>query len=165
MSSPPAASATCSARATCRRPPACSGYRYTVEAEVIGGKKLGRTLGFPTANMQLPPEARASAGIYAVRFRRADGTLHDGVASFGRRPTVTATARRCSKPSLFDFAGDLYGETCSVSFFGHLRDELKFDGLDAAGRADEARRRGGAGAAGRRAAAASSEDGRPEFAF
>ena len=50
------------------------GYRYTVEAEVIGGEKLGRQLGFPTANMQLPPETELKAGIYAVRFRRADGS-------------------------------------------------------------------------------------------
>ena len=64
------------------------GYRFTVESEVIGGQQLGRTLGFPTANMRLSPEATLKEGIYAVRFRRADGTLHDGVASFGRRPTV-----------------------------------------------------------------------------
>ncbi|MDQ0132945.1 riboflavin kinase/FMN adenylyltransferase [Neorhizobium galegae] len=107
------------------------GYRYTVEAEVIGGEKLGRQLGFPTANMQLPPEAELKAGIYAVRFRRPDGTLFDGVASYGRRPTVTENGAPLLETYLFDFSGSLYGETCSVSFFGHLRDELKFDGLDA----------------------------------
>ena len=107
------------------------GYRYTVEAEVIGGKKLGRTLGYPTANMQLPPEVSLRNGIYAVRFRRADGSLHDGVASFGRRPTVDSDGAPLLETFLFDFSGDLYGETCAVSFFGHLRDELKFDGLDA----------------------------------
>ena len=107
------------------------GYRYTVEAEVIGGKKLGRTLGYPTANMQLPPEVSLRNGIYAVRFRRADGSLHDGVASFGRRPTVDSDGAPLLETFLFDFSADLYGETCAVSFFGHLRDELKFDGLDA----------------------------------
>ena len=106
------------------------GYRYTVEAEVIGGEKLGRQLGFPTANMQLPPEAELKAGIYAVRFRRADGTLYDGVASYGRRPTVTESGAPLLETYVFDFSGSLYGETCSVSFFGRLRDELKFDGLD-----------------------------------
>ena len=106
------------------------GYRYTVEAEVIGGEKLGRQLGFPTANMRLPPETELKAGIYAVRFRRPDGTLHDGVASYGRRPTVTENGAPLLETFLFDFSGDLYGEVCSVSFFGHLRDELKFDGLD-----------------------------------
>ncbi|MGB3813260.1 MAG: bifunctional riboflavin kinase/FAD synthetase [Shinella sp.] len=107
------------------------GYRYTVEAEVIGGKQLGRTLGYPTANMQLPPEVELRNGIYAVRFRRPDGSLHDGVASYGRRPTVDANGMPLLETFLFDFSGDLYGEISAVSFFGHLRDELKFDGLDA----------------------------------
>ena len=107
------------------------GYRYTVEGEVIGGQKLGRTLGFPTANMKLPAEADLRHGIYAVRFRRGDGTLHDGVASFGRRPTVDDDGAPLLETFLFDFSGDLYGEVCQVSFFGFLRGEEKFDGLDA----------------------------------
>jgi len=107
------------------------GYRFTVEAEVIGGQQLGRTLGFPTANMRLSPEAGLKEGIYAVRFRRADGVLHDGVASFGRRPTVDDNGAPLLETYVFDFSGDLYGETCQVSFFGFLRPELKFDGLDA----------------------------------
>ncbi|TIL93467.1 MAG: bifunctional riboflavin kinase/FAD synthetase [Mesorhizobium sp.] len=107
------------------------GYRFTVESEVIGGQQLGRTLGFPTANMRLSPEATLKEGIYAVRFRRADGTLHDGVASFGRRPTVDDNGTPLLETFVFDFAGDLYGEICAVSFFGFLRAEVKFDGLDA----------------------------------
>jgi riboflavin kinase/FMN adenylyltransferase len=106
------------------------GYHYTVQAEVIHGQKLGRTLGFPTANMALPPAVQLKPGIYAVRFRRADGSLHDGVASFGYRPTVTDNGAALLETVLFDFAGDLYGEVCSVSFFGFLRPEMKFDGLD-----------------------------------
>ncbi|TCL75811.1 bifunctional riboflavin kinase/FAD synthetase [Rhizobium sp. BK251] len=106
------------------------GYRYTVEAEVIGGEKLGRTLGFPTANMQLPPETELKAGIYAVHFRRADGTLRDAVASYGRRPTVTENGAPLLETYVFDFSGDLYGQVCAVSFFGYLRPELKFDGLE-----------------------------------
>lgn len=107
------------------------GYRYTVEAEVVGGAKLGRTLGFPTANMRLSPEVALKEGIYAVRFRRADGTLHDGVASFGRRPTVGDNLAPLLETFVFDFSGDLYGEVASVSFFGYLRGEVKFEGLDA----------------------------------
>jgi riboflavin kinase/FMN adenylyltransferase len=107
------------------------GYRYTVEAEVSGGRQLGRTLGYPTANMALSADMGLAHGIYAVRFRRADGTLHDGVASFGRRPTVEADGAALLETYLFDFAGDLYGETCRVSFFSRLRGEEKFDGLDA----------------------------------
>jgi riboflavin kinase/FMN adenylyltransferase len=107
------------------------GYRFTVEAEVTSGQKLGRTLGFPTANMKLPADAALRHGIYAVRFRRADATLFDGVASFGRRPTVDYYGAPLLETFLFDFSGDLYGEVCQVSFFGFLRGEEKFDGLDA----------------------------------
>jgi len=107
------------------------GYRFTVEAEVTNGKKLGRTLGFPTANMVLPDDVELAHGIYAVRFRRADGSLHDGIANFGRRPTVDSDGEPLLETFVFDFAGDLYGEVCSVSFFGFLRGEVKFDGLDA----------------------------------
>jgi riboflavin kinase / FMN adenylyltransferase len=112
-------------------PPGLLGYRYLAEAPVIEGKKLGRTLGYPTANMALAPETRLAQGIYAVRFRRADGTSRGGVASFGRRPTVTDNGAPLLETFVFGFDGDLYGETCAVSFFGFLRPELKFDGLDA----------------------------------
>ncbi len=107
------------------------GYRFTVEETVIRGKQLGRTIGFPTANMKLPETAALKHGIYAVRLRRADGTLLDGVASFGRRPTVEEDGAPLLETYLFDFADDLYGETCDVAFFGFLRGEEKFDGLDA----------------------------------
>ncbi|MEO3386259.1 bifunctional riboflavin kinase/FAD synthetase [Mesorhizobium sp. CAU 1741] len=106
------------------------GYRFTVEAEIVHGKKLGRELGFPTANMKLPAAAALRHGIYAVRLRRGDGTLHDGVASFGRRPTVDDDGDPLLETFVFDFSEDLYGETCSVSFFGFLRGEEKFEGLD-----------------------------------
>ena len=109
---------------------AALGYRYTIEAEVIHGKKLGRELGFPTANMALPADVQLRAGIYAVRFRLADGRLYDGVANFGYRPTVTEDGAPLLETLLFDYSGDLYGQVCSVSFFGFLRPELKFDGLD-----------------------------------
>lgn len=126
------------------------GYRYTVEAEIAHGKKLGRTLGFPTANMALPEGTELRHGIYAVRLRRADGSLHDGVASFGRRPTVTDNGAPLLETFLFDFSGDLYGETCQVSFFAFLRGEEKFDGLDplvAQMRRDEAEARAVLGSA------------------
>jgi riboflavin kinase/FMN adenylyltransferase len=107
------------------------GYRYAVSAEIQHGQKLGRTLGYPTANMALPPETGLEPGIYAVRFRRADGTIHYGVASFGRRPTVAEDgAALLLETFLFDFSADLYGETCTVSFVTRLRGEEKFDDLD-----------------------------------
>ena len=107
------------------------GYRYVVSAPVIKGKQLGRTLGFPTANMALPDENRLAHGIYAVRFRTQQGTLHDAVASFGRRPTVDSDGTPLLETFVFDFDDDLYGQTCEVSFFGFLRGEEKYDGLDA----------------------------------
>ncbi|SFI34828.1 bifunctional riboflavin kinase/FAD synthetase [Aerobium aerolatum] len=106
------------------------GYRFTIESVVQHGRKLGRELGFPTANMALEDSCTLKEGIYAVRLRRADGTLHNGVASFGRRPTVTDDGAPLLETYVFDFSDDLYGETCAVSFFGYLRGELKFDGLD-----------------------------------
>jgi riboflavin kinase / FMN adenylyltransferase len=107
------------------------GYRFTVEGEVTGGRRLGRTLGFPTANMVLGQDDGLRHGIYAVRLARPGGSLHDGVASYGRRPTVEADGAPLLETFLFDFDGDLYGETCRVSFFGFIRGEEKFDGLDA----------------------------------
>lgn len=107
------------------------GYRFTVEAEVVHGRKLGRTLGYPTANMVLPEPAVLGHGIYAVRLRRPDGTVHDGVASFGRRPTVESEGVPLLETFVFDFAGDLYREVCRVSFFGFLRGEEKFESLAA----------------------------------
>lgn len=107
------------------------GYRFMVEAEIWHGQKLGRKLGFPTANMALAQGGDLRHGIYAVRLRRADGTVHDGVASFGRRPTVTDNGVPLLETYLFDFSDDLYGEVCQVCFFGFLRGEEKFDGLDA----------------------------------
>jgi riboflavin kinase/FMN adenylyltransferase len=107
------------------------GYRFTVRGEIVHGRKLGRTLGFPTANMVLAEDGLLRHGIYAVRLRRADGRLHDGVASFGRRPTVDDEGAPLLETYVFDFEGDLYGETCEVSFFGFLRGEEKFEGLEA----------------------------------
>jgi riboflavin kinase/FMN adenylyltransferase len=107
------------------------GYRYTVESEVVHGQELGRTLGFPTANMVLSDNNGLKHGVYAVRLRRADGSLHDGVASFGRRPTVETDGAPLLETFVFDFDGDLYGEVCKVSFFSFLRGEEKFETLDA----------------------------------
>ncbi|WP_224003084.1 bifunctional riboflavin kinase/FAD synthetase [Aureimonas sp. SA4125] len=105
------------------------GYRWTIEAPVVHGQKIGRTLGYPTANMAFATDDLLAHGIYAIRFRRADGTLHDGVASYGRRPTFDNGAA-LFETYLFDFSGDLYGETAEVSLFAFLRGEEKFDGVD-----------------------------------
>ncbi|MCE7029568.1 bifunctional riboflavin kinase/FAD synthetase [Jiella avicenniae] len=105
-------------------------YRWTIGGEVRRGQQIGRTLGYPTANITLVPDTMLKFGIYAVRLRRADGSLHDGVASFGRRPTFDNGAA-LFETFLFDFSGDLYGETITVSIFAFLRGEEKFDGIAA----------------------------------
>ena len=106
------------------------GRRWRVGAEVSHGRKVGRTLGYPTANMVLSPDVDLAHGIYAVRYRRPDGSLHDGVASYGRRPTFDDGAALL-ETFLFDFDGDLYGERAHVSLFAHLRGEERFDGVEA----------------------------------
>ena len=104
------------------------GHPYFVTGEVIHGQKLGRTLGFPTANLRLDPSSRLRHGIYAVRVRGA-GLDHGGVASFGRRPTFDNGAPLL-EVVLFDFSGDLYGQTIEVDFVDWIRGEEKFDGID-----------------------------------
>ncbi|MBO0662117.1 bifunctional riboflavin kinase/FAD synthetase [Jiella sp. MQZ9-1] len=106
------------------------GYRWTIGGSVQEGQRLGRTLGYPTANILLVPDTMLKFGIYAVRLRRADGTLIDGVASFGRRPTFD-NGVALFETFLFDFSGDLYGETVAISLFDYLRGEEKFDGAEA----------------------------------
>jgi riboflavin kinase/FMN adenylyltransferase len=105
------------------------GYRWFVIATVIGGDRRGRDLGFPTANLRLEPDCRLRHGVYSVRLQRADGTVHDGVASYGRRPTFDNGAPLL-EVYVLDFSGDLYGETVAVSFVAWLRPELKFSSVD-----------------------------------
>ncbi|MEM7068610.1 MAG: bifunctional riboflavin kinase/FAD synthetase [Pseudomonadota bacterium] len=106
------------------------GYTYRVSGEVIKGKQLGRTLGYPTANISLPAETRLKHGIYAVRARLQDGTFHDGVASYGRRPTFD-NGEALLETFIFDFKGDLYGQQITVFLDAWLRGEEKFDTVEA----------------------------------
>jgi riboflavin kinase/FMN adenylyltransferase len=105
------------------------GHPYFVTGEVVHGQKLGRTLGFPTANLKLDPSSRLRHGIYAVRVR-GEGLDYGGVASFGRRPTFDNGAPLL-EVVLFDFEGDLYGRVIEVDFVDWIRGEEKFDGVDA----------------------------------
>jgi riboflavin kinase/FMN adenylyltransferase len=105
------------------------GRPYAVSGIVIGGQRLGRTLGVPTANIALEPTNRLAHGVYAVRAT-VDGRTHDGVASFGVRPTVDNGAPLL-ETYLFDFDADIYGREMRVEFIARIRPELKFDSLDA----------------------------------
>jgi len=105
------------------------GYPWFVSGTVIRGDQRGRDLGFPTANLALDPACGLKHGIYAVRVQIA-GRIHDGVASFGTRPTFDDGAPLL-ETYLFDFSGDLYGVAIDVAFIGWIRAELKFDAIDA----------------------------------
>jgi riboflavin kinase/FMN adenylyltransferase len=109
------------------------GGPWFVAGEVIHGEKRGRDLGYPTANIRLDHNCGLRHGIYAVRVGRGQGKDQvrlDGVASFGRRPTFDNGAPLL-EVFLFDFNGDLYGETLDIAFIGFIREELKFDHVDA----------------------------------
>jgi riboflavin kinase / FMN adenylyltransferase len=105
------------------------GGPWFVNGEVIHGEKRGRDLGYPTANIRLDKNCGLKHGIYAVRVGRGSERF-DGVASFGRRPTFDNGAPLL-EVFLFDFKGDLYGNRLDIAFIGFIRDELKFDSIDA----------------------------------
>jgi riboflavin kinase/FMN adenylyltransferase len=105
------------------------GGPWFVDGEVIHGEKRGRDLGYPTANIRLDRNCGLKHGIYAVRVG-LDGRRFDGVASFGRRPTFDNGAPLL-EVFLFDFKGDLYGRRLDVAFIAFIREELKFDGVEA----------------------------------
>lgn len=109
------------------------GHHWEIEGEVVAGEKLGRTLGFPTANLQLGEYLRPAFGVYAVRAGLAnDGEPHwmDGAANLGLRPTVGGDGVLLEVYA-FDFAGDIYGRTLRVRMVEFLRPEEKFVGLEA----------------------------------
>jgi riboflavin kinase / FMN adenylyltransferase len=107
------------------------GHTYTLTSVVEEGNKLGRTIGFPTANLALPASHKLipANGVYAVWVRH-DGARLPGMMNIGTRPTVDGS-RLTLEVHLLHFTGDLYGHTLTVEFVEMLRHEQKFDGLDA----------------------------------
>src|SRR5580698_4435249 len=105
------------------------GGPWFASGEVIHGEKRGRDLGYPTANIRLDRNCGLRHGIYAVRVGRG-AERFDGVASFGRRPTFDNGAPLL-EVFLFDFKGDLYGQALDVAFIAFIREELKFDSVEA----------------------------------
>ncbi|MEI8297428.1 MAG: bifunctional riboflavin kinase/FAD synthetase [Pseudomonadota bacterium] len=107
------------------------GRDYSITGRVVPGKRLGRELGYPTANFRLHPSAIALRGIYAVRVQGIAGRpAAAAVASLGTRPTVGGI-EPLLEVHLFDFQGDLYGQRLSVEFVERLRDEEHFPSLEA----------------------------------
>ncbi len=106
------------------------GRPWAVEGAVQRGFARGRDFGFRTANLALGDYLRPRFGIYAVRVS-LDGAVHDGVASLGINPTLGALAEPVLEAHLFYFDRDLYGQTIEVHFMAFLRDEAKFDDVEA----------------------------------
>ena len=109
------------------------GRPYEVRGVVVDGDKRARDLGFPTANLRVPDDICIPAdGIYAGWYARPDGAPQAAAISLGRRPTFYDDAdRSLLEAHVLDFDGDLYGEVARVLFVARLRDELKFDSVDA----------------------------------
>lgn len=103
---------------------------FTIRGVVQHGDKLGRTIGFPTANLPLSNYLRPRYGIYAVRGRLPGGRMVNGAANIGIRPTFDPP-KELLEPYFFDFSGDLYGQEIEVEFHHFLRPEARFDSLDA----------------------------------
>lgn len=110
------------------------GRRFTVEGHVVTGKRLGRTIGFPTANISPLSEQLIlpATGVYAVDVTICNGKTYRGMLNIGRRPTIDRQNAPISiETHLIGFHGDLYGQTISASFIARLRDEMPFPTLAA----------------------------------
>lgn len=103
---------------------------FAIEGLVQHGDKLGRTIGFPTANIDMGPYLRPAYGIYAVRGLLPDGRVLDGAANLGIRPSFDPP-KELLEPHFFDFAESLYAMSVEVQLIRYLHGELKYDGLDA----------------------------------
>ncbi len=108
------------------------GRLYEIRGVVVTGDKRGRTIGFPTANVEVPRAMCMPAdGVYAAMYQRADGSEYRCAVNIGRRPTFYTNAdHSLLEAYLLDFDGDLYGEVAAIKFVAFLRSERQFDGIE-----------------------------------
>jgi riboflavin kinase/FMN adenylyltransferase len=110
------------------------GYDYFFSGKVVEGNKLGRTIGYPTANLLVEDENKLipGNGVYAVTIKNEKLKMNDlgGMMNIGVRPTVDGT-KRVIEVNIFDFDQEIYGESLTITLKKHLRSEVKFNGLDA----------------------------------
>jgi riboflavin kinase/FMN adenylyltransferase len=102
------------------------GRPYRMSGKIVEGDRVGRTLGYPTANVDLRRRQSAVMGIFAARVRGLEGGPHDAVASVGSRPTFAGT-KPILEVHIFDFDEDVYGKYIHVDFIAWLREQVKFD--------------------------------------
>ena len=108
------------------------GYAYTLHGVVVAGSRLGRTIGFPTANMQLyePLKLVPGNGVYYVRVEALGRTMY-GMCNIGCKPTVGQGNARTIETNIFDFDEDIYGLDMKISFIRRIREEVRFESLEA----------------------------------
>jgi riboflavin kinase / FMN adenylyltransferase len=106
------------------------GHEYFIDGEVQQGDRRGRTIGFPTANLATDNELLPPHGVYATTAR-IDDVVWPSVTNIGVRPTVDSSGQRTVETHVFDFDGDLYGRRLRLGFVQHLREERRFESLDA----------------------------------
>lgn len=108
------------------------GYEYSLCGEVIHGNELGRTIGFPTANLNIPDAFKVIAvcGVYACHIKHK-GLFYNGMGNIGYRPTVSGNSQLTTEVHLFDFDQMIYGEEICVSFVDRIRSEIRFENMQA----------------------------------
>ena len=106
-------------------------YKYNLTGEVVEGNKLGRTIGFPTANIETDSSYKLvpGVGVYAVEVM-VNGVLHGGMLNIGFRPTVNKILKQTVEVHIFGFNADIYGNKITLYFLEKIRDEVKFNGLE-----------------------------------
>ena len=108
------------------------GHPHILTQTVRHGRRIGHTIGIPTVNLVPPPHVLVPGnGVYTARVCLADGSSYAAVTNVGTRPTVNNGSDLTVESWMLDFDGDLYGQTIRVEFYQHLRDEIRFDSLDA----------------------------------
>lgn len=107
------------------------GRPYSIDGRVVHGKKMGRQLGFPTANIRIKHAKPPLAGVFTVEVGGLPGGPRQGVANLGIRPSVNELPHPLLEVHLFDFSGDIYGTHLNVRFLHKLRSEARFPNLDA----------------------------------
>lgn len=118
-----------------QRAQALLGRHYSISGHIVHGDRIGRELGYPTANVQMHHDNPPLTGIYAVKLAGVVGTPLPGVASLGVRPTIKNNGKATLEVHLFDFDGDIYGRHVQVQFLKKIREEIKFPDIDALKRA------------------------------
>lgn len=106
------------------------GYNYFLEETIVEGDKIGRTIGFKTANLIYPDNlVTVGRGVYKVKVEY-NGQTYDGIANYGLRPTVSNNGKSVLEVHILNFDKEIYGENIKVTFFKKIRDEKKFDSLE-----------------------------------